>query len=102
MPLPSDVKNQRVRDRGNSLGEAGADWSYGSTAKPEADEHRAPDKSKGELTEGRQDPTGEERGADVRGEPSMIQRNEDFPEAATQVPRAFPDLDPPKKKTGEF
>jgi len=42
MPLPSDVKNQQVRARGNTLGEAGADWSSGSTAKPEADEHRAP------------------------------------------------------------
>ena len=33
-------KNEIVRSRGEYPGEAGADWSYGATAKPEADEHR--------------------------------------------------------------
>jgi hypothetical protein len=34
-------KNDIVRRRGDYPGEAGADWSYGATAKPEADEHCA-------------------------------------------------------------
>ena len=33
-------KNDIVRSRGDYPGEAGANWSYGATAKPEADEHR--------------------------------------------------------------
>jgi len=40
--LPSQVKNQQTRERGQTVGEGGADWAMGSTAKPEADEHRTP------------------------------------------------------------
>jgi hypothetical protein len=32
-------KNDIVRRRGDYPGEAGADWGYGATARPEADEH---------------------------------------------------------------
>jgi hypothetical protein len=38
MPFP---KNQVARKRGEYPGEAGADWGYGATARPEADEHYA-------------------------------------------------------------
>jgi hypothetical protein len=32
-------KNDINRSRGKYPGEAGADWGYGATARPEADEH---------------------------------------------------------------
>lgn len=104
MPLPSDVKNQQVRERGKTLGEAGADWSFGSTAKSEADEHRAPnagglrgpdkrqselrDEGRGTYSQPNEDGGAGERtpqqnaqhGADVRGQPSMVQRNDNLPE----------------------
>jgi hypothetical protein len=92
-------KNDVVRKRGDYLGEAGADWSYGATAKPEADEHfqqqgksgglRGQDKQQGELRDQtsnmgepeRGDPAATHRslrqdaqhGADVRGNPPMVQ-----------------------------
>ncbi|MCX7313410.1 MAG: hypothetical protein NTV56_17185 [Alphaproteobacteria bacterium] len=37
---PVTPKNDIVRKRGEYPGEAGADWSYGATAKPETDERR--------------------------------------------------------------
>ena len=37
--IPEQPKNDIVRSRGKYPGEAGADWSFGATAKPEADEH---------------------------------------------------------------
>src|SRR4051794_13955687 len=40
-------KNDIVRSRGEYPGEAGADWSFGATAKPEADEHSGWRKSPG-------------------------------------------------------
>ena len=92
-------KNDIVRKRGNYPGEAGADWSYGATAKPEADEHYAQqhgssglsgeDKRQGDLRDVtsdmrepiKGDPAERQRsphqvaqhGADVRGEPAMVQ-----------------------------
>src|SRR4051812_22736165 len=39
--IPVRPKNDIVKSRGAYPGEAGADWSYGATAKPKADEHRA-------------------------------------------------------------
>jgi hypothetical protein len=92
-------KNDIVRRRGEYPGEAGADWSFGATAKPEADEHyvqgqgpgglRGEDKRQGELRDHssnmREPVRGEpaetqrsphqdaQRGADVRGNPPMVQ-----------------------------
>jgi hypothetical protein len=91
-------KNDIVRRRGDYPGEAGADWSYGATAKPEADEHyvhRAEgglggkDKQQGDLRDQssnmrepvRGEPAETQRsphqdaqhGADVRGNPPMVQ-----------------------------
>jgi hypothetical protein len=92
-------KNDVVRSRGKYPGEAGADWSYGATAKPEADEHyvqrlgagglRGRDKRQGELQDQssnmrepeRGDPAETQRsphqdaqhGADVRGNPPTLQ-----------------------------
>jgi hypothetical protein len=40
MTLPSQPKNQQTRRRGDTLGEAGADWPMGFAAKPMLDEHR--------------------------------------------------------------
>jgi hypothetical protein len=42
-------KNDIVRRRGDCPGEAGADWSYGATAKPEADEHYVAEQGAGGL-----------------------------------------------------
>lgn len=49
-------KNDIIRSRGQYPGEAGADWEYGTTAKPETDEHhseggglRGPDKQQAAL-----------------------------------------------------
>jgi hypothetical protein len=92
-------KNDVVRSRGDYPGEAGADWSFGATAKPEADEHyvqrpgqgrlRGQDKRQGELRDQssnmreplRGDPAETQRsphqdaqhGADVRGNPPTVQ-----------------------------
>lgn len=94
-------KNDIIRSRGEYPGEAGADWEYGATAKPETDEHhseggglRGPDKQQGALREEdlgtyTQPPEGgvaeqrtvhHQHGADMRGYPPMVQRNEDTPE----------------------
>jgi len=94
---PIAPKNDIVRRRGDYPGEAGADWSYGATAKPEADEHlgrrhaglRGSDRRQGDLRDQssnmrepiKGDPAEEQRsphqdaqeGADVRGEPPMVQ-----------------------------
>ena len=96
MPFP---KNQIARMRGEYPGEAGADWGYGATARPEADEHymrsqpaeglRGEDKRQGELRDQtsnmREPERGEQaetqrsphqdlqQGADVRGNPPMVQ-----------------------------
>jgi len=67
MTLPSQLKNQQTRLRGETLGEAGADWPMGFAPKPMLDERKNekqdemenkgdPDKSKGELNEGRPHP----------------------------------------------
>jgi hypothetical protein len=94
--IPVRPKNDIVRSRGAYPGEAGADWSYGATAKPEADEHRGRppglsgrDKQQGGMRDAtsnmREPVVGEpsatqrspqqqaEPGADVRGEPPMVQ-----------------------------
>ena len=123
-------KNDVMRSRGQYPGEAGADWEFGATAKPEADEHRGRmhdgglaghdkqqgalrDHDRGTFSQPKEDGNPGERtrhrdaqhGADVRGQPAMVQRNEDLPEgllrhrkgpldknlgrngAATQVPK---------------
>src|SRR3954469_22257888 len=92
-------KNDIVRSRGDYPGEAGADWSYGATAKPEADEYPARLHSlaglrgKDNLQEDLRDQSSNMRepirgeqaeiqrsrrqdaqhGADVRGNPAMVQ-----------------------------
>jgi hypothetical protein len=97
-------KNDIVRKRGNYPGEAGADWSYGATAKPAADEHfaqqhrstglRGEDKRQGDLrdvsgnmrerikgepAETQRSPRQDaQHGADVRGEPPMVQGSSTF------------------------
>src|SRR5215203_1559014 len=45
--IPEQPKNDIVRSRGEYPGEAGADWCFGATAKPEADEHYVRGKSAG-------------------------------------------------------
>ena len=108
-------KNEIVRSRGEYPGEAGADWSYGATAKPEADEHRHSrdglrddDKRQGDLRDQssnmREPRRGEphqtqgsphqaaQHGADVRGNPAMVQgssREDSLPEGL-QRPRKGP------------
>jgi hypothetical protein len=92
MTLPSALKNQQQRSRGQDLGEANADHPYGATSKPMLDERQpagtriggaglsGPDKQQGdlrdqhrgtnveaELTEHRTERTNAQRGADVRG-----------------------------------
>src|SRR4051812_26362510 len=95
-------KNDIVRRRGDYPGEAGADWSYGATVKPEADEHfvqhqgegglRGHDMRQGDLRDQssnmrepqRGDPSETQRsphqaaqhGADVRGTPPTAQGSE--------------------------
>jgi hypothetical protein len=90
VPFP---KNQVARRRGEFPGEAGADWGYGATSRPEADEHyanrgaswRRQDKQEaglhssdmrdlvGEPAETRRSPHQEaQTGAAVRGNPPMI------------------------------
>ena len=78
-PIPRQPKNDIVRRRGDYLGEAGADWSYGATAKPKADEHYSKqisgglaghDKRQGDL----QDQTSNMR-EPIRGEPAETQRS---------------------------
>src|SRR5215217_1254842 len=86
-------QNDIVRSRGDYPGEAGADWSFGATAKPEADEHyvqrQGQGKRQGELRDQssnmreplRCDPAETQRsphqdaqhGADVRGNPPIVQ-----------------------------
>jgi hypothetical protein len=92
-------KNDIVRRRGDYPGEAGADWSYGATAKPEADEHyakrngplglRGKDNRQGDLRDvsanmrkpfkgetdhiSRSTHQDAQHGADVRGEPPIVQ-----------------------------
>jgi hypothetical protein len=92
-------KNDILRSRGDYPGEAGADWQNGAAAKPEADEHnmsgiphnglRGKDKQQGELrdqssnlreplegepAETRRSPhQAGQHGADVRGNPPMVQ-----------------------------
>jgi hypothetical protein len=92
-------KNDIVRSRGDYPGEAGADWSFEATAKPQADEHyvrqkgqgglRGQDKRQGELRDQssnmreplRGDPSetqssphqDAQHGAEVRGNPPMVQ-----------------------------
>jgi hypothetical protein len=126
-------KNDIIRKRGEYPGEAGADWSFGATAKPAADEHyletrheglRGQDQQQGALRDAsnnmrepvRLEPAETQRsphqdaqhGADVRGNPPMVQgtdRSQNLPEgllrerkgpddknvgraeAATQVPK---------------
>ena len=106
--IPEQPKNDIVRSRGEYPGEAGADWSLGATAKPEADEHdgrqksaglSGEDKRQGDLRDQtsnlRAPPRGEvaetqrsphqaaPRGADVRGVPPIVQgpnREDSLPE----------------------
>jgi hypothetical protein len=92
-------KNDIVRSRGGYPGEAGPDWSFGATAKPEADEHyvqrqgesrlRGDDMRQGDLRDQSSNMREPERGgpaetqrsphqarqhgADVRGNPPMVQ-----------------------------
>jgi hypothetical protein len=92
-------KNDIVRRRGDYPGEAGADWGFGATARPEADEHylrrikrdglRGKDKQQSglqdqpsnlsepiqsELTETDRSPhQNAQHGADVRGNPPIPQ-----------------------------
>ena len=96
-------KNDITRSRGEYPGEAGADWEHGATAKPEANEHRKlggglrgsdkrqaalRDEDRGTYNQPPEDGNAQERtphqnlqhGAEVRGQPSMIQRYEDMPE----------------------
>jgi hypothetical protein len=113
--IPTRPKNDIVRSRGEYPGEAGADWSYGATAKPEADEHRhsteglrGDDKRQADLRdqssnlrEPRQGDPAETRdsphqaaqhGADVRGNPPMVQgssREDSLPEGLRR-PRKGP------------
>ena len=103
MTLP---KNQQTRQRGQTLGEAGADEPFGFERKPMLGEHherellggnglRGPDKSQGELRDvdatRSQPPNGAsagdrsphqdaQHGAEVRGQPSMVQKHEALPE----------------------
>jgi hypothetical protein len=97
MTLP---KNQQTRQRGQTLGEAGADEPFGFEPKPMLDERddrnllggdglRGPDKSQGELrdvdvTRGSGGDHSEhqnaQHGADVRGQPSRVQQEEALPE----------------------
>jgi hypothetical protein len=96
---PLTPKNDIVKSRGDYPGEAGADWSYGATAKPEADEHRARPHSlaglrgednrqgdlrdqssnmrepvRGEQAETQRSPHQDaQHGADVRGNAPMVQ-----------------------------
>ena len=103
MTLP---KNQQTRQRGQALGEAGADEPFGFERKPMLDEHherellggnglRGPDKSQGELRDvdatrgeppngasaGHRSPHRDaQHGAEVRGQPSMVQKQEALPE----------------------
>ena len=103
MTLP---KNQQTRHRGLTVGEAGADEPFGFEPKPMLDEHsertlvggdglRGPDKSQGELRDvdatrgqpreggsaGARSPHQDaQHGADVRGQPSMMQKQKALPE----------------------
>lgn len=94
---PRMPKNDIVRSRGKYPGEAGADWDFGATARPEANEHYASQRSglrgsdmrqgdlvdqssnqrepvKGQPKEVQQSPhQAAQHGADVRGEPPMVQ-----------------------------
>jgi len=102
--IPKQPKNDIVRSRGEYPGEAGADWSFGATAKPEADEHYGRQKSArlsdfDKRQDDLRDQTGilrepapeiqqsphqaAQHGADVRGIPSMVQgsnREDSLPE----------------------
>ena len=106
--IPEQPKNDIVRSRGEYPGEAGADWSFGATAKPEADEHYGRQKSpglrgvdkrhgdlrdqtsnlreplRGEVAEIQRSPhQAAQHGAGVRGIPSMVQgsnREDSLPE----------------------
>jgi len=62
-------------------------------AVPRAD----PDKSRGELNEGQPHPT-EDGGEAAR----RRERMSEMEKADREMPRAFPDRDPAKKKTGEL
>ena len=62
--IPEQPKNDIVRSRGEYPGEAGADWSFGATAKPEADEHYGRPKSAGLSGE-------DKRQGDLRGQTSL-------------------------------
>ena len=141
MTLP---KNQQTRQRGQMLGEGGADEPFGFEPKPMLNEDherdelhggnglRGADKSQGALrvddatlgqppdggSAGERSPHQDaQHGADVRGQPSMVQKQEALPEGlrrqrkgpydknvgrgedATHVPRV---LKPSKKRTGQF
>ena len=106
--IPEQPKNDIVRSRGKYPGEAGADWSFGATAKPEADEHYGKQKLaglsgedkrqgdlsdqtsnlrepvRGEAAETQQSPhQAAQSGADVRGIPAMVHgsnREDSLPE----------------------
>jgi hypothetical protein len=96
--IPVQPKSDIVRSRGEYPGEAGADWSFGATAKPEADEHYGRPKSaglngedkrqgdlrdqtstlreplRGEAAENQRSPhQAAQHGADVRGTPPVVQ-----------------------------
>lgn len=106
--IPEQPKNDIVRSRGEYPSEAGANWSSGATAKPEADEHFGRQKSAGlngedkrqgdlrdqtcnlraplrcEVAETQRSPhQAAQHGADVRGIPPMVQgskRKDSLPE----------------------
>jgi len=100
-------KNDIVRRRGDYPGEAGADWGYGATARPEADEHyirrrkeqglRGQDKQQGlgrDESGDKREPRRGEPPSMQGGLPEGLQRPRKGPydkavgrnEAATQVP----------------
>ena len=103
-------KNQQTRQRGKTLGEEGADEPFGFEPKPMLDEHhernllggdglRGSDKSQGELrdmdTRGQPADRGRkvdrsphrdaQHGADLRGQPSTVQKQEALPEGLRRV-----------------
>jgi hypothetical protein len=69
--------------------------------KENAAPHADPEKSRGELNEGRPYPT-EDVPTDGGEAARRRERMSEMEKADREMPRAFPDRDPAKKKTGEF
>jgi hypothetical protein len=124
--LPEHPKNDIVRSRGEYPGGAGADWSFGATAKPEADEHYGRQKSaglcgedkrqgdlrdltgnlreprRGEAPETQQSPhQAAQQGSDVRGIPPLVQgtnREDSLPEGLQRERKGPYDKDVGRKE----